>query len=92
MGGSTFLATSRPPPVRNRPVADGVTFAPREHPVLVVDLDDKILPVAEFPEIASQLAESAVENRVRSVQKTPDSLIGLDETGLQVTDDCAELA
>jgi hypothetical protein len=33
-------------------IADSITFASPEHPILVVDLDDKILSVAEFPEIA----------------------------------------
>jgi hypothetical protein len=35
-------------------IADSVTFASAAHPVLVVDLEDKILSVTEFPEIASR--------------------------------------
>jgi hypothetical protein len=31
-------------------IADSITFASPEHPILVVDLDDKILSVAEFPD------------------------------------------
>ena len=35
-------------------IADSVTFASPEHPILVVDLDDKILSLEEFPEIAGR--------------------------------------
>lgn len=35
-------------------IADSITFASPEHPVLVVDLQDKFLSVAEFPEIAGR--------------------------------------
>ena len=35
-------------------IADSITFASPEHPILVVNLDDKILSVAEFPEIADR--------------------------------------
>lgn len=35
-------------------IADSITFASPEHPILVVDLDDKILSVAEFPDIADR--------------------------------------
>jgi hypothetical protein len=35
-------------------IADSITFASPAHPVLVVDLDDKFLSVAEFPEIADR--------------------------------------
>jgi hypothetical protein len=35
-------------------IADGVTFAAPEHPILVVDLDDKRPSVADFPEIANR--------------------------------------
>jgi hypothetical protein len=35
-------------------IADSITFASPDHPILVVDLDDKILSVAEFPEIADR--------------------------------------
>jgi hypothetical protein len=36
-------------------IADSTTFASPEHLVLVVDLQDKFLPVAEFPEIADRM-------------------------------------
>jgi hypothetical protein len=35
-------------------IADSITFASPEHSILVVDLEDKILSVAEFPEIADR--------------------------------------
>jgi hypothetical protein len=35
-------------------VADSVTFTSPEHPILVIDLGDKILSVAEFPEVADR--------------------------------------
>jgi hypothetical protein len=35
-------------------IADSITFAAPEHPILVVDLQDKFLSVTEFPEIASR--------------------------------------
>jgi hypothetical protein len=35
-------------------IADSITFTSPEHSILVVDLDDKILSVAEFPEIADR--------------------------------------
>jgi hypothetical protein len=35
-------------------IADSITFASPEHSVMVVDLQDKFLPVAEFPEIADR--------------------------------------
>ena len=35
-------------------IADSITFASSAHPVLAVDLEDKILSLAEFPEIAGR--------------------------------------
>lgn len=35
-------------------IADSITLASPQHPILVVDLDDKILSVEEFPEIADR--------------------------------------
>lgn len=36
-------------------IADSITFASPEHPVLVVDLDEKILSLTEFPQIAGRV-------------------------------------
>jgi hypothetical protein len=35
-------------------IADSITFTSPEHPILVVDLQDKFLSVEEFPEIAGR--------------------------------------
>jgi hypothetical protein len=35
-------------------IGDSITFASPQHPILVVDLNDKILSLAEFPEIADR--------------------------------------
>ena len=35
-------------------IADSITFASPEHPILVVDLQDKYLSLTEFPEIADR--------------------------------------
>lgn len=49
-------------------IADSVTFASSEHPVLVVDLDDNILSVAEFPEIASRTPFRCIPSELDSVE------------------------
>jgi hypothetical protein len=49
-------------------IADSVTFASSEHPVLVVDLQDKILSVAEFPEIADRTPFRSIPSAVWTVE------------------------
>jgi hypothetical protein len=48
-------------------IADRITFASPEHPILVVDLDDKILSVAEFPEIADRTPFRCIPGELWSV-------------------------
>jgi hypothetical protein len=57
--GATWEALKAAAPVDDQGpcvlfVADSITFASPDHPILVVDLDDKILSVAEFPGIAGR--------------------------------------
>jgi hypothetical protein len=49
-------------------IADSITFASPEHPILVVDLDDKILSVAEFPEIADRAPFRCVPSELWGVE------------------------
>lgn len=49
-------------------IADGITFASPEHPILVVDLDDKILSVAEFPEIADRTPFRCIPSELWGVE------------------------
>lgn len=49
-------------------IADSITFASPEHPVLVVDLDDKILSVTEFPEIADRTPFRCIPSELWGVE------------------------
>jgi uncharacterized protein DUF6924 len=49
-------------------IADSITFASPEHPILVVDLDDKILSVAEFPEIADRTPFRCIPSELWGVE------------------------
>jgi hypothetical protein len=49
-------------------IADTVTFASPEHPILVVDLDDKILSVAEFPEVAARTPFRCIPSELWGVE------------------------
>lgn len=49
-------------------IADSVTFASPEHPILVVDLDDKILSVVEFPEIADRMPFRCIPSELWGVE------------------------
>ncbi len=49
-------------------IADSITFASAEHPILVVDLSDKFLSVAEFPEIASRTPFRCIPSALWDVQ------------------------
>lgn len=49
-------------------IADGITFASPEHPVMVVDLQDKYLPVAEFPEVAGRTPFRCVPSALWDVE------------------------
>lgn len=49
-------------------IADSITFASPEHPILVVDLDDKILSVAEFPEIADRAPFRCIPSELWGVE------------------------
>jgi hypothetical protein len=49
-------------------IADGITFASPDHPILVVDLDEKILSVAEFPEIADRTPFRCVPSELWGVE------------------------
>jgi hypothetical protein len=58
--GATWEAVKAAAPVDDETgpcvlfIADRITFASPQHPILVVDLDDKFLSVTEFPEIANR--------------------------------------
>jgi hypothetical protein len=58
--GATWEAIKAAAPVDNVTgpcvlfIADSITFTSPEHPILVVDLDDKFLSVTKFPEIANR--------------------------------------
>jgi hypothetical protein len=49
-------------------IADSITFASPEHPILVVDLDDKVLSVAEFPEITDRTPFRCIPSELWSVE------------------------
>jgi hypothetical protein len=49
-------------------IADSRTFASAEHPILVVDLDDKLLSLADFPEIADRTPLRCVPSELWSVE------------------------
>jgi hypothetical protein len=49
-------------------IADNITVASPEHPILVVDLDDKILSVAEFPEIADRTPFRCIPSELWGVE------------------------
>jgi hypothetical protein len=49
-------------------IADNITVASPEHPILVVDLDDKILSVAEFPEIAGRTPFRCIPSELWGVE------------------------
>jgi hypothetical protein len=49
-------------------IADGITFASPERPVLVVDLDDKFLSVTKFPEIANRAPFRCIPSALWSVE------------------------
>ena len=49
-------------------IADSITFASPEHPILVVDLQDKFLSVTEFPEIADRTPFRCIPPALWSVE------------------------
>src|ERR1700722_11739939 len=49
-------------------IADSITFASSEHPILVVDLTDKFLSVAEFPELADRTPFRCIPSALWSVE------------------------
>lgn len=49
-------------------IADSITFASPGHPILVVDLQDKYLSVAEFPEIAGRTPFRSIPSALWSVE------------------------
>jgi hypothetical protein len=49
-------------------IADSITFASSEHPILVVDLTDKYLSMAEFPEIADRTPFRSIPSALWSVE------------------------
>ena len=49
-------------------IADSITLASPEHPVLVVDLADKVLSVAEFPEVAGRAPFRCVPSALWDVE------------------------
>jgi hypothetical protein len=49
-------------------IADSTTLASPEHPILVVDLDDKILSVAEFPDIADRVPFRCIPSELWAVE------------------------
>lgn len=49
-------------------IADSITLASPEHPILVVDLDDKILSVAEFPDIADRTPFRCIPSELWAVE------------------------
>jgi hypothetical protein len=53
-------------------IADSITFESSEHPIQVVDLEDKYLSVAEFPEIAGRTPFRSVPSALWSVENNLD--------------------
>jgi hypothetical protein len=49
-------------------IADSVTFASPEHPILVVDLQDKYLSLTEFPEVADRTPFRCIPPALWSVE------------------------
>ena len=49
-------------------IADSITFASPEHPILVVDLGDKILSVTEFPELAGRTPFRCIPSELWGVE------------------------
>jgi hypothetical protein len=49
-------------------IADSITFASPEHPILVVDLEDKYLSLTEFPEIADRTPFRCIPPALWSVE------------------------
>lgn len=49
-------------------IADRITLASPEHPILVVDIEDKILSVTEFPEVADRTPFRCVPSTLWSVE------------------------
>jgi hypothetical protein len=69
-------------------IADSITFASPEHPILVVDLDDKILSVAEFPEIAGRTPFRCIPSELWSVENNLNiSNMDWEEFAREVGDD-----
>jgi hypothetical protein len=69
-------------------IADSVTFASPEHPVMVVDLDDKILSAAEFPEIAGRTPFRCIPSELWSVENNLNiSNMDWEEFAREVGDD-----
>jgi uncharacterized protein DUF6924 len=69
-------------------IADSITFASPEHPILVVDLDDKILSVAEFPETADRTPFRCIPSELWSVENNLSiSNMGWEEFASAVDDD-----
>ncbi len=69
-------------------IADSVTFASPEHPVLVVDLDDKILSATEFPEIAGRTPFRCIPSELWSVENNLNiSNMDWEEFASEVGDD-----
>jgi hypothetical protein len=71
--GATWEAVKAAAPTDERGpcvlfIADSITFGSPEHPILVVDLDDKILSVAEFPEIADRTPFRCVPSALWEVE------------------------
>jgi hypothetical protein len=68
-------------------IADSVTFATPEHPILVVDLRDKYLSLTEFPEIAGRTPFRCIPPALWSVENNL-SIANLDwEDFAEDTDD-----
>jgi hypothetical protein len=69
-------------------IADSITFASPEHPILVVNLDDKILSVAEFPEIADRTPFRCIPSELWGVENNLNiSNMDWEEFASEVGDD-----
>ena len=49
-------------------IADSITFASQDHPILVIDLEDKFLSLTEFPEIADRTPFRCIPPALWSVE------------------------
>jgi len=72
-GGTTWETVKAAAPVGEAGpsvlfIADSITFASPEHPILVVDLQDKYLSPAEFPEIADRTPFRCIPPALWSVE------------------------